>query len=77
MGKSKTAQRAAREAGKQVVQAPSKPKRHPWCKNPAFHQFERSSVFPFDCLSCNRELRLHVLAGECQTARRLRLAREG
>lgn len=40
MGKSKTAQRAARASGIKK-KAPPKPKRHPWAKNPKFHQFKK------------------------------------
>jgi hypothetical protein len=70
MGKSKTAARAARAAGKQVAQGPPKPKRHAWFRNPAFHQFEGIT----SCNFCNQQKELHVLDGEGQEGRRIRLS---
>ena len=69
MGKSKTAQRAARAAGKQV-QLPPKTEKHAWFRNPAFHQFEGNK----NCNHCGNYEEFHVLEGEGQEGRRNRLS---
>ena len=66
MGKSKTAQRAARAAGV-VKQEPPKPKLHPWFKNPRYHQFEGEFVtevagrkhYSDVCIYCKKGSREH------------------